>query len=517
MKSMIENQPISRLYSYFSLGLAILFLGFYFYEDQLRWWQPVSPKLLPIILSGYLTLAISSVVVTHRHNQVETDQLLPYFMSDILLFGFLILYLTPSQTDISTVMLVTVALGNFLVSKRYGFLLAAMATIMVLSNGLIHPSKQVTGQVLSSSFISVVYFIEAAIIQSLIAGISEARSSVKQTKSQLLTASKINSIIIDRMQTGVCAVNHSGEILSVNRSIKERISPSDVGENIPDIIFERMSIWQEHKLQNDDALKLQMKNGRQFTFMVSFAEINDTSTLIFIEDKDTVTRRANQFKLESLARMAASIAHEIRNPLNAVSHAAQLIQDNPQLDEDDTKLCKIIVNQSMRMDGIIQNVLQISKRRSSEPKWLQLESWIKKFIDDFSAQNNVTFTLSSLPMRIRFDPSQLHQVLWNISSNAVRYGLASKQSPINIEFKQHLRRASINITDQGPGIDKQELNYLFEPFHTTSANGTGLGLYLVKELCVANHAEVRYQSDPSGGAGFEILFAPDFSHSTENT
>jgi two-component system sensor histidine kinase PilS (NtrC family) len=260
-----------------------------------------------------------------------------------------------------------------------------------------------------------------------------------------------------------------------------------------------------------------MKNGRQFTFMVSFAEINDTSTLIFIEDKDTVTRRANQFKLESLARMAASIAHEIRNPLNAVSHAAQLIQDNPQLDEDDAKLCKIIVNQSMRMDGIIENVLQISKRRSSEPKWLQLESLIKKFIDDFSAQNNVTFTLSSLPMRIRFDPSQLHQVLWNICSNAVRYGLASKQSPINIEFKQHQRRASINITDQGPGIDKQELNYLFEPFHTTSANGTGLGLYLVKELCVANHAEVRYQSEPSGGAGFEILFAPDFSHSMENT
>ncbi|MFT6154903.1 MAG: two-component system sensor histidine kinase PilS (NtrC family) [Bermanella sp.] len=514
MKSMIENQPISRLYSYFSLGLAILFISFYFLEEQLQWWQTVSPILLPIALSAYLTVAISAIVATHRKKAATADQMLPYLMWDILFFGFLMLYLSPTQTDVYTIMLITVALGSFLVKRLYGYLLAAMATIMVLSNGFIHPNSEVTGRLLSSSFMSIVYFITAAVIQSLAKRFLEARSRVQKTEGKLLTASRINSIIIDRMQTGVCVVNKSGKILSLNRSVQERIKSSVIGDNIPDIIFERMAIWQEYKLQNDDAIILQIADNQTFTFMISFAEINDMSTLIFIEDKDMVTRRANQFKLESLARMAASIAHEIRNPLNAVSHAAQLIQDNPALDKDDVKLCDIIVNQSMRMDAIIQNVLQISKRRSSELKWLDLESWMTKFVNDFTQQNSVAFNVSSLQMKIRFDPSQLHQVLWNICSNAVRYGLATIHAPIKIEFKQQKHRASIKIFDNGPGISEQELKYLFEPFHTTSASGTGLGLYLVKELCQANHAEVSYCNLPEGGACFEVLFAPDFSHKT---
>lgn len=515
MRSIIENQALARVYSYFSVGMALLFLGFYLYEDQLQWWQPAAPKLLPIVLSGYLTLAISLFISTRRSRHNQTDQLLPFFMSDILFYGLLLLYLAPKQTDISIIMLVTVGLGNFLVTQRYGFLLAAMATLMVLSHGFVHPSNQITDQVLSGSFISIAYFIEAAIVQSLKSGLDEARSQEKETKTQLLTASKINSIIIDRMQTGVCVVNGSGQISSLNRAVQERISPKGVGDHIPDILFERLKTWQEFKLQNDDTIKLELENGKKFIVIVSFAEINETSTLIFIEDKDTVTRRANQFKLESLARMAASIAHEIRNPLNAVSHAAQLIYDNPELDSDDARLCEIIVNQSTRMDAIIQNVLQLSKRKATEPKWLELDSWIMKFIDDFSAQNSIKFTLSTEPMKIRFDPSQLHQVLWNIASNAIHYGKASKQSPIDIKFKQLPHRASIRITDNGPGICENELNFLFEPFHTTSAKGTGLGLYLVKELCEANHAEIRYHNTINAGACFEILFAPDFSHNKE--
>ena len=515
MNSIIENQPLSRLYSFFSFGVAIIFLGFYFYEDQLQWWQPAVPKLLPIALSGYLTLTISTIVASRKQRNVHTDQLLPYFMTDILFYGLLLLYLAPQQTDITAIMFITVGLGNFLVSKQYGFLLAAMATLMVLSNGFVYPEHQITDQVLSSSFISMGYFIEAAIIQSLKTRITEARSSAEKSENQLLTASKINSIIIDRMQTGVCVVNNSGQILSLNRSVEERIAPSHAGQNIPEELFERMKVWQEHKLQNDDAIDIKLSNGNRFSVMISFAEINDVTTLIFIEDKDTVARRANQFKLESLARMAASIAHEIRNPLNAVSHAAQLIQDNPKLDEDDKRLCDIIVNQSTRMDAIIQNVLQISKRKTTEPKWLNLEQWIESFFHEFKQQNQVTFETSLIPMRIRFDPSQLYQVLWNLSSNAIRYGHASKDSPICIEFKQLPKRASIRIMDNGPGISEQELSYLFEPFHTTSAKGTGLGLYLVKELCEANHAEIRYHNRLSGGACFEILFAPDFSHNKE--
>lgn len=510
MQSVVEYQPLSRVYSYFTLGLASLFLGFYFFEESLGWWQPTAPKLLPIVLSGYFALSISNVISAFRHKQTPLDLYLPNIMADILFFGFLLMYLTPAQDDLGIIMLLTVGLGNFLVTRRYGYLIAAMATIMVLSNWFIHPSSKVADKIFSGSFLSALYFLEAFIIQIIRDRLSQASSDVQTTKSQLSSASKINDIIIERMQTGVCVSTNSGKILSINRAAKERIGSR---ERLPAGIFERLQEWFEFGYQNDNTIDVGLNDGDKNTLMVSFAQIDDRSTLIFIEDKDTVARRANQFKMASLARMAASIAHEIRNPLSAISHASQLLQDNPKLDPDDDHLCNIILDHCKRMDDIIKNVLQISRRSGSEPQNIELSSWLLKLSKEVEDRYKIAIEITSPEVIIRFDPSQLQQVLWNLCSNAVRYGEASVTKPIQITVSKINQRVSMRLVDQGTGINEQEQGFLFEPFHTTSAKGTGLGLYLVKELCEANQAEIRYHNTLHGGACFEIVFAPEFQHS----
>ena len=507
MQSVVEYQPLSRVYSYFTVGLSILFLGFYFFEDALGWWQPTSPKLLPIVLSGYFALSLSNLLSAFRHDKTPLDLYLPNIMADILFFGFLLMYLTPAQDDLGIIMLLTVGLGNFLVTRRYGYLIAAMATIMVLSNWFIHPTHKVADKIFSGSFLSALYFLEAFIIQIIRDRLSQASSDVQTTKSQLVSASKINDIIIERMQTGVCVATNSGQIISINRAAKERIGQR---ARLPEEIFERLQDWFEFGYQNDNTINVRFPDGGVNTLMVSFAQIDDRSTLIFIEDKDTVARRANQFKMASLARMAASIAHEIRNPLSAISHASQLLQDNPKLDPDDDHLCNIILDHCKRMDDIIKNVLQISRRAGSEPQVISIHPWLTKFKHELEERYSVTMTIDcQQELDIRFDPSQLQQVMWNLCSNAVRYGGASKEKPIHIHIEKHTQRVAMRITDQGQGISEKEQGFLFEPFHTTSAKGTGLGLYLVKELCEANHAEIRYHNTLHGGACFEVLFAPE--------
>ena len=505
-----ERQPSFHLYSYFTLGLSILFLALYALEEQLHWWQTATPKLLPIALWAYLALAISNVWRSHGRPQ-GMDMFLSSLMAEILFLGTLMLYIAPLQPDISIVMLISVGLGNLMLNKRHGYLIAAMATLMVLSSSFIHSAQQVTDHLLSGSLASILYFMESFIIQSLKSRLLEVQSNVIKTQGQLHSESRFNDLIIDRMHTGVCVVDNAGQILRINRAASERLGDLQPGSRIHAPMFERLQYWHEHHLQNDEAMDVPLPTGRLQSILLSFAAIDDLSTLVFVEDKGTVARRAQQFKLASLARMAASIAHEIRNPLNAISHASQLLQESEQLNADDQRLCDIILNHSDRMERIIKNVLQISRRGNSETQWIPLNHWLTSFSADFSQQHPVTIELSGDDMDVRFDPSQLHQVLWNLCSNALRYGEASRQRPIHITLSKMKKWSVMTLEDRGPGIDQQELNYLFEPFHTTSASGHGLGLYLVKELCEANHAEIRYHGKESGGACFEILFARDFA------
>jgi two-component system sensor histidine kinase PilS (NtrC family) len=508
MTSPVERQPLPRLYSYFTLGLAMIFLAFYFLEEQLKWWQPSSPKILPIVLSGYLALAILNIMNLSSHSRQKIDLYLPSLIAELLILGFLMLYIAPEQNDLGLIMLISVGLGNLIVSQRFGYLLSAIATLMVLSHSYLHKESPASEGFLSGSVLSMLFFIEALIVQSLRIRLQEAQNQVQLNQDQLYSAARMNDLIIERMLTGVCITHNQGQILRINGAAKERLGLEESDLQLPETIFNRLLFWLEYQLQVDDAVIIKDLEGYNQELILSFAAIDEQSSLIFIDDKHSLSKRTNQFKQASLARMAASIAHEIRNPLNAVSHASQLLQESPDLNSDDKRLNEIIFNHSQRMETIIQNVLQISKRKGAEMQWIQLKNWLEHFISEFKKQHPVNINLEGDDYDILFDPSQLHQVIWNLCTNAIRYGHADENNPIDMTLGKHKHNIQLTIKDYGPGIDESELMYLFEPFHTTSVQGSGLGLYLAKELCEANHALIRYDDNPDHGAVFNILFTP---------
>lgn len=506
MRSELRRHSIYHFYGYFTLGLAFLFIIFYLFEDKLQWWQADAPKMLPIILGGYIALAVANILLVKQLQPHKPDQFLANQLLEIIILGALMVYIAPKQQDLAILLLFHVGIGNLLVSKLYGYLLAAMATIMVLAQGFLHPPSVITDHVLSGSFISILFFIEATVIQALNISLSEAKNQAEQTKSKLNSAAKLNDIIIERMHTGVCLINNAGTVIRINRAAQEWLPNTRPTQFIPEPLFKRLKYWQEYNLQNENEVELDTSHSPNQVF-VYFVNIDSDSVLIFLENKETVVRRAHQLKLNSLARMAASIAHEIRNPLNAISHASQLLAENPQLSTEDKRLCDIIFDHSKRMNSIINNVMQISKRKPSELKWIQLNNWLQDVSHELTEQFNCTIHIQGINLDVLFDPSQLQQILWNLTQNACRYGHADQSNGIYITLMRISGRPSLRFCDSGPGLTAEAQEFLFEPFHTTSSEGSGLGLYLIKELCEANYAEIRYDSLCVDGACFEILFA----------
>ena len=236
-------------------------------------------------------------------------------------------------------------------------------------------------------------------------------------------------------------------------------------------------------------------------------------SLIFIEDATQITQRFQQVKLASLGRLTASIAHEIRNPLAAINHAGQLLEETSK-DAADTKLTRIINTQVIRLNGIVENVLQLSRQQRGTPEEVNLYQWLLHFREEFIATNELLeqqLQIKIIPddIAILFDVSQLHQVLWNLCSNAINHSDKQRRDimiDINGKINADTQQPYIDISDNGPGINEKTQIHIFEPFFTTSAEGTGLGLYITKEVIESNRAKIRYKSPDTGGTCFRIYF-----------
>ena len=236
--------------------------------------------------------------------------------------------------------------------------------------------------------------------------------------------------------------------------------------------------------------------------------------LIFLEDASVMNARVQQSKLASLGRLSASIAHEIRNPIGAVSHAAQLLGESQPLSNDDVRLTEIIQTHSSRVSHIIDNVLQLSRRDSSRPERLSLKGWLDDFTEEFIRTLELQegqFSVVDVPseLEVRMDRSHLRQVLWNLCDNAIKY--ASETGGIMVEIQAGRMpgkgRPYIEVLDCGLGVDKATADKIFEPFFTARSGGTGLGLYISRELCELNRATLVYLDRPGGGSIFRIVFA----------
>nr|WP_201745803.1 ATP-binding protein [Xylella taiwanensis] len=475
------------------------------------------PHLGVAVAIGYLLLA-TILLVWGRSERWLTPIVFGSAVADILAATLTIHAMPKASAGIAMMLLFNVAAAAILLRLRLSMILAVIAGVATLveyiwtalsEGGSSRPLAELAMFV--TSYTAVAYICHQAA--------QRARSSqtlAEKRRAQIVNLSEINELIIRRMRNGVLVVDTTNRISLSNETAAALLGYdrqlAESGYELTTVAPElarRLQSWRIGRHYEDTPLRLAPDQPEVQPRFVSLLADNGL-TLIFLDDASVVSRRAESLTLLALGRFSASLAHEIRNPLAAIKHASQLLEESSNLDEADQRLLQIILRQCQRTNGIVESVLGLARRERANPENLDLVGFVTRFVDEYrqtlSAEyDNLEIQTLRTTMQALVDPRHLYQILAVLTHNALRYGrLPDIPAQVRIQLVDAGRSVMIDVVDQGPGIPDTVVSQLFQPFFTTSEHGTGLGLYIARELCNANQSNLEYVAIPSGGACFRI-------------
>ncbi len=523
--AVIDNRPETQrslqIYGIYRIVLAALLLLVFLVQSMTEADQAHRPDLFLLTVFAYFLASITTHIYAsvQRYNLQNAVLFLLFFVIDIIALTLIAHASGGLSGGLSLLMTLTVATAGIFFRDELAMLVAALASIAVVLNGAYLVQLEVTPKdsLLATGLLGAIFFATAQLIQRLAKRIEVSQALAAEKSKALLYTQHLNQLIVQRMQTGVLVVSTEQTIHSANQSAVELLqlpSPVKADElSLPAPLKIRFEQWQDRPHIRTSPFQFNQESAHvQAEFMPLTSEGSD-NTLVFLEDTRRARQQAQQIKLASLGRLTASIAHEIRNPLSAINHAAQLMNESDTIGADDQKLCNIITNHAARMNRTIENVLQLSRRNASNPQRIELKKWLSEFVESIvQNQPNAVIELQCEPENLTasFDPSQLDQVLTNLCSNGLRYSeRATGVASLLLRVATHLRTGIpyLEVIDDGEGIGPSEQEQLFEPFYTNEKTGTGLGLFIAKELCEANQSRLNYWPTTENKSCFRVSFA----------
>ena len=510
--------PPLRYFNVYRTIIAGLFLVLALLESTPRPLGSSDPTLFEVVSLVYFLFGIACSFAIRLRWPGFRLQVVLQVLVDIAAITLLMHASGGLTSGMGLLLVVAIAGGSLLTEGRIAVLFAAVATLAVLGERIVawvgRPSAPDTYY--HAAMLGAAFFATATLGLSLARRIRASEELAARRELDLASLAQLNEHIIQRMQSGILALDADARVRLINTSARRLLGLTDVVDRKPidglsPGLGELLATW---RTETGRSSYLYFAPASELRVVVSFAVINrerDEGVLVFLEDASAMTQRAQQLKLASLGSLTASIAHEIRNPLGAISHAAQLLDEAPDLAPSEHRLTQIIRDNAARMNGIIENVLQLSRRRPAAAESLLLGDWLERFADDFCAttgfdRQHLWVSTQPANLRVRADPSQLHQVLFNLCENGARHGGADARLSLTAGIATESRRPVLEVSDNGPGVSEEAARQLFEPFFTTREEGTGLGLYIARELCEGNQASVNLVPG-EGGARFRITFS----------
>lgn len=452
-------------------------------------------------------------------------QVIGHVIADILILTVLMFASAGLNSGFGVLLVIAVAGGGTLFSHRIGFFFAAVATLSIFAHEVYAQLSWDFYQTnyTQAGFLGIAFFVTAFISYTLASRLQQSEELAKRQAIDLEKVSSLNEHIVQRLQSGIIVLDNALNVQLVNEAASNllNISEDSIGKNLLTVSPELAAFVVHWKDANGDRTVTFKPTTGGIDIQASFSRIElaaMTELLVFIEDVSTIKQRAQHMKLASLGRLTASIAHEVRNPLGAISHAGQLLSESSHFTAEDSRLTDIIVEHSNRVNRIIENVMNISRRDQVALETIKLGEWVTQFAEEFRQRNelaeeDIKVEQESAEIMVQADPQQLHQILWNLCENGIRYSQNSPLLTLHCGVRTDTMRPYLDIIDTGPGITTEDQERLFEPFFTTSNSGTGLGLYIARELSEANQAYLSLIDDKHIGCCFRLTFShPDKQH-----
>ena len=508
-----------RVFLVYRLALALLLWGAFFFRVAPDILGSTNPATYLYAALAYLVITVLDLLLCRRRAfRPGPPHMVLILLVDICAHTLLMNAGGGLGSGIGYLMLVTVAAGSFFFSGQLAILVAAIASIAIIieSASTVFIAGQPNGTLFPAGVLGMLLFVTAMIFQGLNRALRRAEQVASQESEQSAQLQQLNELIISRMLTGILVVDRGGIIELINQAAVQLLGGSDGilfrrGDNLRKEpgLFRQLQRWQQSPLSRPNPFIPQQGNTEVQAYFKPLDQHGHPRTMIFLEDFRAATQHAQQLKMASLGRLTGSIAHEIRNPLGAISHAAQLLAEFRDGDAATQRLTDIIAKQVRRVNQIVENVLQLSRRRTHSFERIDLSQWLPQFVREYRETNprhpTIELTFDAEGIATSFDPSHLQQVLSNLLDNAIRYSLQHSGEPwggLRAGLGGIDNLPILDILDRGPGVPEKDRSKLFEPFFTTSGEGTGLGLYIARELCQINHATLKYQPPRAAEPGF---------------
>ena len=519
-----QTQRIFDIYNIFRLVLSLVLLISFTFAGRESLLGSLDPVLYQRTAVFYLTVNILIFLrgFVWRSRPLNTNHYVGIIILDVLVLVMISYTCGGVASGMASLLIIPVAAGAVLIPGILSIFLAAVGSIAVIYGEVyLYFSFDGSGAYyVQAGLLGVILFATALVIQLLSRRLRQNEILAAQQSARIQYLVDLNEQVIQRMNTGLVVVDTSESILITNDAARKLLKISSRNQFpliLPEVLQAQLREWKVNPYANTGPFRLDPESTQ---IQASFSWLNPeekTLVLVFLEDFTVLTSRVQHLKLMSLGRLTASIAHEVRNPLGAISHASQLLRESDTIHVNDLRLTDIIQKHSQRINTIIDNILDLSRTRNSTPELLDLAKWLPHFLQIFrnscGEDTEIELHCDASSLNVRCNESQLQRLLTNLCENGLRYSYqATGRYGLTVKagVDPTTEAPFINVIDEGKGITPANQEQIFEPFFTTEKEGTGLGLYICREICEANQAQINYRRNENNKSCFRINFVdPD--------